>query len=152
MAQLIVEDGAEPGRIHRLHGSVVIGRRAGCTIQLLDTAASAHHAELREGTSGYHVIDLKTSNGTYVNGKILRQPHLLRGGDRIRIGRTVFLFVAEQALEDDAQGLPIRRPTTRAPHVDRRGALTSSEGGMGAILFVLAGTAAVLWVLWKLLG
>lgn len=70
---------------------VSLGREAGVTIQLRDTEVSRRHAELRRQGPHYALVDLGSSNGTFVNGKSVRQ-HLLASGDQVQIGRSLLLY------------------------------------------------------------
>jgi|SRR5471030_406889 soluble lytic murein transglycosylase-like protein len=69
-----------------------IGRGADCDVRFdsrLDTRVSLHHAEIRFDTGGgghYQVVDVGSSNGTLVNGKLIRQQKL-RSGDKIVFGQ-----------------------------------------------------------------
>lgn len=66
------------------------GRSSDADIQLEDTFVSAKHA-LFEGTSaGLQVEDLRSTNGTQVNGSDISDPWLLQVGDRVEVGDTVF--------------------------------------------------------------
>jgi soluble lytic murein transglycosylase-like protein len=51
----------------------------------LDTRVSAHHAEIRFDNGYYLVVDTGSSNGTLVNGKLVRQQKL-KPGDKIAFG------------------------------------------------------------------
>ena len=65
-----------------------IGRGADCDVRFdarLDTRVSTHHAEIRFDNGHYVVVDIGSSNGTLVNGKLVRT-HKLRSGDRIVFG------------------------------------------------------------------
>jgi hypothetical protein len=65
-----------------------IGRGAACDVRFdpqLDTRVSAYHAEIRFSHGHYVIVDVGSSNGTLLNGKIVRQ-HRLRSGDRLRFG------------------------------------------------------------------
>src|SRR5579859_4217303 len=67
---------------------VRIGRGADCDVRFdarLDTRVSNHHAEIRFDGGYYQVVDVGSSNGTLVNGKLVRQQKL-RSGDRICFG------------------------------------------------------------------
>jgi hypothetical protein len=68
-----------------------IGRLPDCTIHLSDPQSSRYHAEIRAGHDGFRVVDLKSTNGTYVNGTAISE-QLLRDGDEIRIGSTAMRF------------------------------------------------------------
>jgi pSer/pThr/pTyr-binding forkhead associated (FHA) protein len=58
---------------------------------LTDPSVSAQHARITRHTNGYAIYDLNSKNGVMVNGKRVTQ-HLLRDGDRIRIGAQDMLF------------------------------------------------------------
>ena len=51
---------------------------------------SRHHCEIANSKQGLSVFDLKSWNGTYVNGSRISGPTALTDGDRITIGKTLF--------------------------------------------------------------
>jgi len=63
----------------------VIGRSRDADIQLTDERVSRNHASLRWSGSGFALVDLQSTNGTFVNGGKAGSIRLL-DGDRIRIG------------------------------------------------------------------
>src|SRR5438105_2953965 len=65
-----------------------IGRGAACDVRFdpqVDARVSAYHAEIRFSQGNYVIVDVGSSNGTLLNGKVVRQ-HRLRSGDRLRFG------------------------------------------------------------------
>ena len=83
--------GKELGREYRLRlaGSVVVGRDQGCDLALPDdTEVSGRHCELSLGQRGVELTDLKSSNGTLLNGARVVARERLESGDLIRVGRT----------------------------------------------------------------
>lgn len=75
---------------------LTIGRNPGCDIVLNDKKISRNHAMLRQlGNGDYYLIDEGSSNGCYVNGKLITAPTLVRDGDRIGIGESDILFSQE---------------------------------------------------------
>src|SRR2546423_5177667 len=65
-----------------------MGRGAACDVGFdpqVDTRVSAYHAEIRFSKGHYVVVDVGSSNGTLLNGKMVRQ-HRLRSGDKLRFG------------------------------------------------------------------
>jgi len=64
-----------------------IGRLPDCRIALSDPQVSRHHAEVRPAQLGYEVVDLGSTNGTLVNGIVVKE-HPLRDGDVILVGAT----------------------------------------------------------------
>ncbi len=71
---------------------VSIGRQADCDLALPDDQASRRHARVVPTDGGYLLEDLDSTNGTYVNGEVVDEPHLLHDGDRIEIGHSVVHF------------------------------------------------------------
>jgi hypothetical protein len=69
----------------------LIGRHRENTIQLGDLGISGFHARLYRGPEGYVLEDLKSRNGTWINGeRILQQT--LTSGDRVHLGQLDLLY------------------------------------------------------------
>ena len=65
-----------------------IGRGTDCDVRYdarMDTRVSSHHAEIRFDNGNYLVVDVGSSNGTLVNGKMVKTQKL-RSGDKIVFG------------------------------------------------------------------
>ena len=77
---------------------VVIGRDDDADLTLPDDSASRLHCELKFGQTGWFISDLSSTNGTYVGGQ-LTDSALLRDGDIIKIGATIFRFLSSQDVE-----------------------------------------------------
>lgn len=72
--------------------SINIGRDEQADIFLDDPAISYKHALLtRQGNDSY-LLDLGSSNGTFVNAERISVPHLLKNGDVIKLGETSLVF------------------------------------------------------------
>lgn len=73
----------------------VIGRHPQYTnICILDQQLSRIHGALKYvKNQGFYLIDLGSSNGTYVNGELIRQFRCLQDGDRVRLGSLSFVFL-----------------------------------------------------------
>jgi pSer/pThr/pTyr-binding forkhead associated (FHA) protein len=70
--------------------SVTLGRAPDNTVVIPDDEyASASHARIY-WNNGWWVEDLYSSNGTFVNDEMISAPLMLKPGDVIKIGRTVF--------------------------------------------------------------
>jgi pSer/pThr/pTyr-binding forkhead associated (FHA) protein len=71
----------------------IAGRSSSCQIKMTETKSSRQHFELCRTTGGFEIIDLGSSNGTYLNGKRLtaqaRTPVVL--GDEIKVGKTTLV-------------------------------------------------------------
>jgi Protein of unknown function (DUF3662)/FHA domain len=87
-AALVLPDGS---RIPLGAEAVRIGRLPDCAIALSDTQVSRHHAEIRKAEKGFEVVDLKSMNGTTVNGAKITE-HALANGDVIGVGETAIRY------------------------------------------------------------
>ena len=70
----------------------LIGRNQECELAIHDTIASREHAVIRESKGRFVLEDLKSRNGTMVNGKKITTV-TLADGDEIRIGDCRIMFV-----------------------------------------------------------
>jgi pSer/pThr/pTyr-binding forkhead associated (FHA) protein len=77
-------------RLRLDRGLLTIGRGQDCDLVLQDTLASRHHAELRRQGDQWLVVDLGSTNGTFVGGLRLRpnEARLLPPGALLQIGDT----------------------------------------------------------------
>jgi hypothetical protein len=74
------------GRNVTLDRTITLGRRPDCDVILRDDAVSGHHARIAWDGNAWMIEDLKSRNGTYVNGERAARPTPLHAGDAIRIG------------------------------------------------------------------
>ena len=72
--------------------TIYIGRRVNNDFILTDTNASRVHAYITYERHRHILYDADSMNGTYVNGRAVVLPQLLRPGDELRIGETVLLY------------------------------------------------------------
>ncbi len=113
--------------------AVTFGRSPDCTIQVSDQAASRLHCRLEQTPQGWRLVDLESSNGTSVNGR-LTNAQLLKDGDVISIG--AFSTVINPVLVAPA---PVASQIVNAPRVDHVqraavvGASREKEGARGLI-------------------
>ena len=96
---LIVMSGNNVGSIYPLSPKApltVIGREDISDIQVLDAEISRRHAAIRfdAATSKFHIVDLKSRNGTRVNGVVPEKETPLEIGDKIELGSTTVLRVS----------------------------------------------------------
>src|SRR5262245_48393986 len=69
---------------------VVVGREEGCDILLDDDKVSREHAAFSLNPSGRLVVeDLRSTNGTHVNGQRISESTLIEPQDEVRCGETV---------------------------------------------------------------
>ena len=102
-----VEDPVEPGRYLQVQGPdrglliplgtepIHIGRGLSADLRLDETSVSRRHAIVVPRPSGARVLDDRSSNGTFVNGRRVQQADL-RDGDVIVLGRIVLRYLELQ--------------------------------------------------------
>jgi class 3 adenylate cyclase len=90
-----------------------IGRLSGNELMLEAPTLSRHHALLLGNPAGYTLTDLRSSNGSYLNGVPVTRPVPLRDGDEIRLGDVVLRFRCLRPEESGAV-LPAAAVTSRA--------------------------------------
>jgi hypothetical protein len=91
--RLIVEESpiVPPGVIFPLEGWITVGRAATSDIVLDEPFVSSTHARLFPRDQFYVVEDLGSTNGTFVNDRVVTEAQLKLDA-RLRIGETVFRY------------------------------------------------------------
>jgi diguanylate cyclase (GGDEF)-like protein len=112
-ACLIMMTGAFPGETYVLEPNteLTIGRAPGSDIRIRTSDVSRVHAKVQSSASGrVEMIDLGSTNGTFVNGK--RQLYrVLREGDKIQFGeKTVFRFAFHDEVDEEFQAKLLGAP------------------------------------------
>ncbi len=79
---------------------MVMGRHPDCELTLDSGAVSRQHACINLKADQFHLEDLKSRNGTFLNGRLITDPTVLNDGDLIRICDLEFSFHAD---EDSSQ-------------------------------------------------
>lgn len=80
------------------HPTLTIGRDLSNRLPINHPAVSRFHAQIAHQGSDFILTDLRSSNGTYVNGRRVNEPCLLRVGDSIRIGCERFVLNIDETL------------------------------------------------------
>jgi Nif-specific regulatory protein len=96
-----------------------VGRSPKNRIVLADDLSSRDHAELAFAEGEWYVRDLGSTNGTKVNGRVVRGDQALEPGDRVQFGSTRFRFVHDLA---ELPGIPATpgRPMEDSIRITRR--------------------------------
>lgn len=91
-AELVVLEGPDKGKKFLLsQNEVIIGRKNTNQVALNDSNISRCHAKIEHKNGNYTVLDLGSTNGTLVNGSLIKEK-LLKHDDNIELGTTVLLF------------------------------------------------------------
>ncbi len=80
---------------------VVIGRGQDADARIDNLGVSRAHCEIRREGPVYRIADLRSNNGTYIDGRRI-QTHNLNDGDEITIGKFVLVFTSPQQQEEIA--------------------------------------------------
>ena len=86
---LKTEQGAEPDLTFRiLAGNIkTVGRAPRADFQVDASLVSRIHCRLTAGATEIEVVDLDSTNGTFVNGQRIEKSTTVKAGDRIGVGR-----------------------------------------------------------------
>jgi diguanylate cyclase (GGDEF)-like protein len=149
-AYLVLLAGGVTGSMYRLEsGPNRIGRAADNSIQILDAGLSRHHAEIvLAGSDTVTIVDLKSTNGTFVNGRAVSQnkPIEVCIGDRIQLGPALTLRFSrpdahEERLQRELFERAVRDPLTglhnRSYFFDQLGRLQAKVAPRGLGLSIL---------------
>ncbi len=77
---------------------VQLGRGSENTIVLENDSVSRRHAVIEKRGPHYHVKDLDSTNGTYVNDELITD-YPLRRGDQVKVGDTILKFLSGSDME-----------------------------------------------------
>ncbi len=126
-ACLTVMSGPHVGRMITLEdgaggedGEVTIGRGRDCDLRIPDEKVSRKHARFRWADERVVVEDLRSSNGTFVEGtRVGREERILRDGDKVALGNSVMLKFAiqdpiEQSFQEQMYEASLRDGLTQA--------------------------------------
>ncbi|MCK5795952.1 MAG: sigma 54-dependent Fis family transcriptional regulator [Deltaproteobacteria bacterium] len=93
-SKLVVLSGPEAGQnVEMTKANVGGGRSIINDLQLTDKAVSGTHFEIRTGDDGYKLIDLDSTNGTFVGDLRIKDVYL-KPGTKFRVGHTEIQFLA----------------------------------------------------------
>ncbi|MBI3863925.1 MAG: SpoIIE family protein phosphatase [Planctomycetia bacterium] len=110
MAVLKVIKGSCPGQLVELLGErMVMGRHPSCQIVLDNAAVSRNHAQILESHGTYYLEDLRSRNGTLLNGTRIQGRTEIRDDDEIRVCEVVLRFYL--GMPPDSNDTPVPMST-----------------------------------------
>lgn len=71
---------------HFSQPEVILGRDPGCDLPLKDDTVSTRHAQLTYHHNQWWLMDLASTNGTFLNGTMVAMPTVITSGDNIKCG------------------------------------------------------------------
>ena len=110
-AALVVRGYVDPmKRVPITADAVMLGRNDDNDVVLESPRVSRYHARISWNGAAYHIEDLESRNGTWVNGVRISQPTGLKHGDAIQIGDVAVAFEVQ-----GKRTLRMNDGTARAP-------------------------------------
>ncbi len=115
LSLMISEKGGSSKKRDFQKGEITIGRVQGNDIILPRGNVSKKHARIVERDGKVVVLDLKSTNGTLVNGKRIGAPQVVRSRDEIQIGEFVIkLSEKDEVAREKPTSKAKRKPTSRS--------------------------------------
>ena len=133
--------------------SLTVGRLNSNDVVIENLAVSGHHAKIDSIDNGFLLTDLKSKNGTFVNGS-LATSHWLGHGDTISIGKHTLVFTYREG-EKRAPDVPQAMDQTMvmdtskyremlAKSTDTRAGLERTTVSVGVLTFLSGGQDEVI--------
>ena len=119
---VVHEKGGQTQRFSFKGDSFSIGREDDNDLVLDRVNVSKHHLRFRRVETHVEVVDLESTNGTYLNGRKVQGPRTIRRTDRVYVGDYILLLEGDDA----ALVVPPREP---ADDKRRRGAAAGGRAG-----------------------
>jgi len=89
-----------------------IGRLPDNDIRIDNPAVSGHHSLIINILNDSFLEDLNSTNGTYVNGKLIKK-HALQHGDVVTVGHHQLRFVEDDEQQDEFEKTMVIQPSAR---------------------------------------
>ncbi|HUN27619.1 MAG TPA: FHA domain-containing protein [Steroidobacteraceae bacterium] len=89
-----------------------VGRLPDNDIRIDNAAVSGHHSLIINILNDSFLEDLNSTNGTYVNGKLIKK-HALQHGDVITVGHHQLRFIEDDEAQDEFEKTMVIQPSAR---------------------------------------
>jgi serine phosphatase RsbU (regulator of sigma subunit) len=129
MPKLRVVSGPQAGAAIEVKDGAVIGRSRSVDLQFEEKTLSRQHARIVFADGKWTLIDLESSNGTFVNGIAVRTGTPLKDGDDIRLGDLALQFMSplqnaaysrvDVTLDPGAKRAPILENVSVDDHIEQ---------------------------------
>lgn len=106
-AFLLGVGGDHDGRVYPIwHNTVLIGRSDDADVLVLDPSVSARHAQLINGSQGFELEDLGSTNGTQIEGRPITTRSVVQTGQKIMVGQVEFKFLLHRRMDATLAVIP----------------------------------------------
>ena len=116
-----------------------VGRGANNDVRLSDESVSEVHAKLQQQDDGWYVVDMNSTNGTYVGGSRVSGQRRLDGAPDVRFGGVKLRFLPAGVKPDELPALAARAEERKRPGSTAAAAVSDATPA--------AGTSRLLWLL-----
>ncbi len=77
---------------HKINQSeVLVGRDPNCKIHIQNDTVSSQHVRIYYHDNNWWIVDLNSTNGTFLNEEMISHPCVITENDEVRIGQVKFL-------------------------------------------------------------
>jgi len=132
-----IVEGPGAGSDYEFEEAVILGRLDTNDIPIHDAKSSREHAKIYKQGGKFSVVDLNSSNGTFVNGQQITK-QVLEHGDQISIGMVVMEFEDEEA-EALKAAAPQRKSLDEAFEQAKKEPSEAGSGGAGTPEIIMSG-------------
>jgi hypothetical protein len=108
-----------------------IGRLPDNDVRIDNPAVSGHHSLIINILNDSFLEDLNSTNGTYVNGKLIKK-HALQHGDVVTVGHHQLRFVEDDEQQDEFEKTMVIQPSARPMEKLRNAAAAMNAAGDGS--------------------
>ncbi|HPF26945.1 MAG TPA: FHA domain-containing protein [Steroidobacteraceae bacterium] len=113
MARLVLSlDGQVMAEYNMNKERYTIGRLPDNDIRIDNPAVSGHHSLIINILNDSFLEDLNSTNGTYVNGKLIKK-HAMQHGDVVTVGHHQLRFVEDDEAQDEFEKTMVIQPSSR---------------------------------------
>jgi diguanylate cyclase (GGDEF)-like protein len=152
----VVRSPADLGNHVLIQGRTILGRDPNCSFSLQDLGVSWQHATITPiGNDDYVLEDLRSTNGTRVDGSPVQEQRVLRDGEKIFLGETVIRFSLADEMDvdfhseveslvgtDPLTGLPSKRRFDQALEFELQAAI-KGNGALAMLMMDMDGVKQI---------
>ena len=111
----VINEGPSKGHIYTVHVPLAhVGRGAHNDVVIADESVSDTHAKLQRRDDGWYLVDVGSTNGTYVGGQRIAAERRLEGAPDVRFGGVKMVFRANETRAAEPQGHAAHRTASSA--------------------------------------